>query len=112
MDAKHIALAALAASLLLAGAAGAATAQAGPNADDANETAAPADPGPPEDAPGERPDFVSSIHDTISDFLSGSVDHLGSAISDLTPGEDGADGDAGNGTADERPDPADERADG
>jgi hypothetical protein len=44
---------------------------------------------------------VSDIHDRISDFLSGTVDHLGSAISDVTPGEDGADA---NATADERGD--------
>lgn len=97
MHAKRLALVALAASLLLVGAAGAATAQP------ATDTAAPDEPGPPDDAPGGPPDFVSDIHDAISEFLSGGIDHLGSVISDLTPGDDGADGDA-NETAETRPD--------
>lgn len=104
MDAKHVVLVALAGSLLLVGAAGAATAQP------ANDSA-PEAPGPPDDAPGGPPDVVSDVHDTISDFLSGSVDHLGSAISDLRPGDDGAHGDEGDQSVDERPDAADDPAD-
>lgn len=110
MRAKHIALVALAASLLLVGAAGAATAQPVNDSEAANETA-PDEPGPPEDTPDGPPAFVSDILSTVNDFLSGEVEDLGSAISDLTPGDDGADGGEGNETAEDRPDVDDERAD-
>ena len=52
--------------------------------------------GPPADMPGAAPDFVSEIHATINDYLSGAVEDLGSAISEVTPG-----GEA-RGDADER----------
>jgi hypothetical protein len=50
--------------------------------------------GPPADMPGAAPDFVSEIHATINDYLSGAVEDLGSAISEVTPGgETGGDAD-------------------
>jgi hypothetical protein len=52
--------------------------------------------GPPADMPGAAPDFVSEIHATIQDHLSGAVEDLGAAISDITPGgEAGGDADEG-----------------
>ena len=60
--------------------------------------------GPPTEMPGAAPDFVSEIHATIQDHLSGAVDDLGSAISGITPG-----GEAG-GEADEGTDQADQGA--
>lgn len=59
----------------------------GPSADAAGER------GPPTDMPGAAPDFVSQIHATIQDHLSGAVENLGSAISEITPGDE-AGGDA------------------
>lgn len=44
--------------------------------------------GPPADMPGAAPDFVSQIHATIQDHLSGAVENLGSAVSEITPGEE------------------------
>jgi hypothetical protein len=50
--------------------------------------------GPPADMPGAAPDFVSEIHATVNDYLSGAVEDLGSAISEVTPGgEAGGDAD-------------------
>lgn len=60
--------------------------------------------GPPEELPGAAPDFVSEIHATIQDHLSGAVEDLGSAISGITPG-----GEAG-GEVDEGIDQADQGA--
>ena len=95
MFTKRIVLAVLAASVLLAGAAGAVAAQP----EDAGESG---DAGPPDDLPGPVPDFVSDIHGAISDFLSGSIDALGETVSDLTPGGDDApDAADGNATTDD-----------
>lgn len=44
--------------------------------------------GPPTDVPEQVPDHVVQIHQTISEFLDGAIDHLGSAVSDIV-GEDG-----------------------
>jgi hypothetical protein len=44
--------------------------------------------GPHADMPGAAPDFASEIHATINDYLSGAVEDLGSAISEVTPGGD------------------------
>jgi hypothetical protein len=49
--------------------------------------------------PGPVPDFVGEINRTIGEFLSGSVDSLGSAVSDLTPGGESAEGGAENANA-------------
>lgn len=79
MQRKSIVLAVLAASLLLVGSAGAVAAQP----EDAGESG---DAGPPGDLPDQVPDFVSDVHGAISDFLVGTVDSLGDAVSGLTPG--------------------------
>lgn len=68
-------------AVLLVGTAGAAAAPGN----------APDDAGPPADLPNPVPDFVGDIHDAIGSFIDGTVDHLGSVVSDLTPGDDGAD---------------------
>ena len=88
MRTKALVLSVLAASVLLVGAAGAVAAQP----EDAGESG---DAGPPEDLPEQVPDFVSGIHDAVRDFLGGTIDSLGEAVSDLTPGGDAGD----NGTA-------------
>jgi hypothetical protein len=79
MRTKPFVLAVLAASVLLVGAAGAATAQPGDAGQDG-------DAGPPDSLPEPVPDFVSDVLGAIGDFLSGSLDGLGEAVSDLTPG--------------------------
>ena len=84
--AKPILLAVLAASVLLVGAAGGATAQ--PDRPDDG------DAGPPDDLPGPVPEFVGDVLGAVGDFLSGSLDRLGETVSGLTPG-DGADERAG-----------------
>ena len=78
---RPIALAVLAAGLLLAGAAGAATAQP----DEAG------DAGPPSDLPDPAPDFVGDVLGAVGDFVGGSIEGLGDTVSGLTPGGD-ADG--------------------
>lgn len=71
--------------------------------------------GPPADMPGAAPDFVSEIHATIQDHLSGAVEDLGAAISEITPGgEAGGDADGEMNEepdAGETPDGADEETD-
>jgi len=71
--------------------------------------------GPPADMPGAAPEFVSEIHATINDYLSGAVEDLGSAISEVTPGgEAGGDADEGmnqDRTATGTPDSAGEETD-
>ncbi|MEF8887115.1 MAG: hypothetical protein V5A30_04850 [Haloarculaceae archaeon] len=64
--------------------------------------------GPPADMPGAAPDFVSELHQTINDYLSGAVDDLGSAISEVTPGETGGDDGMDGENASEMPDGAGE----
>lgn len=92
MRTKALVLSVLAASVLLVGAAGAVAAQP----EDAGESG---DAGPPEDLPEQVPDFVSDVHDAVRDFLGGTIDSLGAAVSDLTPGGDAGDnGAAGNDT--------------
>lgn len=61
---------------------------AGTNAsDDASERR-----GPPVDMPGQVPDHVSQIHQTIADWLDGDRDgSLGDRISDIVGGDDAAD---------------------
>lgn len=91
MRTKHIVLAVLAASFLLVGAAGAAAAQPAENAtatpaENASEER-PGDAGPPEDMPEQVPSFVSDIHSTINEFLSGDIDNLGAAVSDIASEE-------------------------
>jgi hypothetical protein len=44
--------------------------------------------GPPADLPGLVPDFVGDVLGTVRSFLDGSIDNLGEAVSDLTPGGD------------------------
>lgn len=77
MKLTHVAVAAVLALLV-----GAGTAAAAPGS-------APADAGPPSDLPDPVPDFVSDLHGAISDFLSGSVDHLGERLRSITPGGSG-----------------------
>lgn len=48
---------------------------------------APGEAGPPSDLPGLVPDFVGDIHEAIGGFLDGTVENLGKAVSDLTPGD-------------------------
>lgn len=97
MNTKALALAVVAATLLLVGAVGAVGAQpedAGPGGD----------AGPPDGLSDPVPDFVSDIHSTITEFLDGSTDSLGEAVSDLTPG--GEDGSADSGGEDDSSDGA------
>lgn len=42
--------------------------------------------GPPSDLPGPVPDFVGDILGSVRSFIGGSIDNLGEAVSDLTPG--------------------------
>lgn len=42
--------------------------------------------GPSDGLPASVPDHVSEIHSTIDEFLNGSIDNLGSAISELLSG--------------------------
>jgi len=42
--------------------------------------------GPPTDLPGPVPDFVGDVLGSVRSFLEGSIDNLGKAVSDLTPG--------------------------
>lgn len=42
--------------------------------------------GPPSDLPGPVPDFVGDVLGSVRSFLDGSIDDLGKAVSDLTPG--------------------------
>lgn len=44
--------------------------------------------GPDDGLPEQVPDHVSAIHDTIESFLDGTVENLGEAISELTPGDE------------------------
>jgi hypothetical protein len=52
--------------------------------------------GPPSDLPGPVPKFVSDIHSAINGFLDGTVDDLGSAVSDVAGGEQADNGDDEN----------------
>lgn len=80
-------------AVLLVGTAGVAAApgnapdDAGPSGDEGP----PGDAGPAVDLPDPVPDFVGDVHGAIGDFIDGSIDQLGSVVSDLTPG-DAADG--------------------
>lgn len=90
MNAHKLLVALLA--VLLVGTAGVAAAPGNAPADagPAEDEGPPGDAGPPVDLPDPVPDFVSDIHGAIGDFIDGSIDHLGSVVSDLTPGYDGA----------------------
>lgn len=67
--------------------------------------------GPPTDMPGAAPDFVSELHATINDYLSGAIEDLGSAVSEITPGgEAGGEGGMDGENAGEMPDGAGEEA--
>jgi hypothetical protein len=93
------AVAVLAALALLAGAG---TAAAAPGSGNGNVPgdAGPDAAGPPTDLPGPVPEFVGEIHRTIGEFLSVSVDSLGTAVSDLPPGgEESAESTPGDGGA-------------
>jgi hypothetical protein len=82
MKPTRIVVAALAVLALTLGAGAAAAAP-----DDAPPENAPAEAGPPGDLPGAVPDFIGDIHETIGGFLDGTVETLGKAVSDLTPGD-------------------------
>jgi hypothetical protein len=77
---------AVAAVAVLALVAGAGVAAAAPGRGNAPDDAGPDQAGPPPDLPGPVPDFVEEIHRTVGEFLDGSIDSLGSAVSDVTPG--------------------------
>jgi len=83
MQPTRIAVAAVAAVALVAGAG---VGAAAPGSGNAPDDAGPGSAGPPTDMPGPVPDFVGEIHRTIGEFLDGSIDSLGSAVSDVTPG--------------------------
>ena len=87
MKPTRIAVAAVAALALLVGAG---TAAAAPGNGNAPDDAGPDEAGPPTDLPGPVPEFVEEIHRTVGAFLDGSVDSLGSAVSELTPGGEAA----------------------
>ncbi len=84
MKPTRIVVAALAALALVLGAGAAATAP--DNAQAGNDSAG--DAGPPGDLPDPVPAFVSGIYSTIDGFLDSTIENLGSAVSDLTPGGD------------------------
>lgn len=44
--------------------------------------------GPPVEMPAPVPDHVSRIHELVGQFLEGSIDDLGAAVSDLVGGDD------------------------
>lgn len=69
---RHVLLAIVVSMGLLVGAAGSVTATPGE--------------GPPDELPEPVPDFVSDLLGTISSFVSGAIDALGSAVSEITPG--------------------------
>ncbi|WP_229121383.1 hypothetical protein [Halapricum desulfuricans] len=51
-----------------------------------SENASAAERGPPTDMPEQVPDFVTELHETINQFLSGELEgDLGAAIADVTP---------------------------
>lgn len=52
--------------------------------------------GPGDGLPSQAADHVSDVHDRINGFLNGSIDHLGESLSDLLSNDD-----AGEETADE-----------
>jgi len=62
------------------------TTAGGRGSGNAPDDAGPDQAGPPTDLPGPVPDFVEEIHRTVGEFLDGSIDSLGSAVSDVTPG--------------------------
>ena len=65
------------------------------NASERRDGAAAGERGPPQDMPEQVPDHVSSIHDLIRTFLHGDGDgNLGEQISDVTPDDEEADGNA------------------
>lgn len=120
MNTRALVLAALAASLLLVGAAGAATAQSNQAtdhpADNASENAT--DAGAPDDRANGPPAFVSEIHALVDQFRAGDLGSLGEAVADVTPGDgfgadDGDADDADESPAADRADdtPASDRAD-
>ncbi|MFC7225833.1 hypothetical protein N0B31_00325 [Salinirubellus salinus] len=82
MKPTRIVVAALAVLALTLGVGAAAAAP-----DDAPSENAPAEAGPPSDLPGPVPEFVGDIHETVRGFLDGTVENLGQAVSDLTPGD-------------------------
>ena len=84
MKPTRIVVAALAALALVLGAGVAAAAP--DNAQAGNDSAG--DAGPSGDLPDPGPAFVSGIHSTIDGFLDSTIENLGSAVSDLTPGGD------------------------
>jgi hypothetical protein len=47
--------------------------------------------GPPADLPEQVPDHVGEIHQRIASFLDGSLDDVGTAVSDVTPDDEGSD---------------------
>lgn len=83
---------ALATLVVATGAVAALPADAAGNGLDAQNHARDDDAGgPPVDMPENVPDHVSEIHSSILDFLSGAIDGLGEAVSDVTPGNDASD---------------------
>ena len=55
--------------------------------------------GPPADLPAQVPDFVSDVHDAIRNHEGGAdADPLGDLVSSLTPGDDGEESGAPDGT--------------
>lgn len=72
--------------------------------DSGSAASAENDRGPKGDLPEQAPDHVSQIHETINRYLSGEVDNLGHALSDLLGGEDAADADADDETEDDESD--------
>ncbi len=91
MNARTLLTIAVTATLLVGGVA--AVGAAAPTDASTNAGAADAadDPGPSDGLPSVAPEFVSDILDRIGSFTSGSVDHLGTSLSELLSGGDAAD---------------------
>ena len=87
MNARTLLTIAITATLLVGGVAAAPT-DASTNAGAAD---AADDPGPSDGLPSVVPEFVSDILDRIGSFTSGSVEHLGTSLSELLSDGDAAD---------------------
>lgn len=89
MRLTHVGIVAVLALLVGAGTAVAAPGSA-PNDVGPSSDAGPSDDaGPPSSLPEPVPDFVGDVLGSVTDFLSGSVDHLGEVVRSITPGGSG-----------------------
>lgn len=86
MKLTHVAVVAILALLVGAGTAVAAPGSAPNEAGQSGEAGPSDDAGPPSSLPEPVPEFVTDVLGSVTDFLSGSVDHLGEVVGGITPG--------------------------